>query len=63
MAPRGKLFADLLPTKSTVLITLGVMTLNLVEDFRGLLLAAEALTLTYFGLRTQTDCCNTEQWA
>ena len=29
------------------------MTLNLVEDFRGLLLAAEALTLTYFGLRTQ----------
>ena len=48
-----KLFADLLLAKSTVLITLGVMTLNLVEDFRGLLLAAEALTLTYFGLRTQ----------
>ena len=51
--PEEKLFADLLLTKSTVLITLGVMTLNLVEDFRGLLLAAEALTLTYFGLRTQ----------
>lgn len=51
--PEEKLFADLLLAKSTVLITLGVMTLNLVEDFRGLLLAAEALTLTYFGLRTQ----------
>ena len=51
--PEEKLFADLLQAKSTVLITLGVMTLNLVEDFRGLLLAAEALTLTYFGLRTQ----------
>ena len=51
--PKEKLFADLLLAKSTVLMTLGVMTLNLVEDFRGLLLAAEALILTYFGLRTK----------
>ena len=51
--PEEKLFAELLLAKSTILITLGVMTFKQAEEFRGLLLAAEALTLTYFGLRTQ----------
>lgn len=51
--PEEKLFAELLLAKSTILITLGVMTFKQAEEFRGLLLAAEAITLAYFGLRTQ----------
>ena len=51
--PEEKLFADLLLAKSAVLFTLGLMTLQHAEEYRALLLSAEAVTLLYFGLRTR----------
>ncbi len=50
--PEEKLFAETLLVKASVVLTLSLMTLNPVEQHRALLLAAECITILYFGLRT-----------
>ena len=48
-----ELFADVILAKAAMLLTLAVMTLQPAEQYRALLLAAESVTILYFGLRTQ----------
>ena len=48
-----ELFADVILTKAAMLLTLAFMTLKPAGQFRALLLAAESITILYFGLRTQ----------
>ena len=47
-----ELFADVILAKAAVLLTLALMTLQPAEQYRALLLAAESVTILYFGLRT-----------
>ena len=47
-----ELFADVILAKAAVLLTLAFMTLQSAGQFRALLLAAESITILYFGLRT-----------
>ena len=48
-----ELFADVILAKATVLLTLAFMTLQSAGQFRALLLAAESITILYFGLRSR----------
>lgn len=50
--PEEKLFAEVLLAKAAVVLTLALITLNQFVEHRALLLAAECITILYFGLRT-----------
>ena len=56
MARRGlaeeKLLSEILLAKAATLFTLAIMTLEPADQFRALLLGAEAITILFFGLRT-----------
>ena len=48
-----KLLGEILLAKAATLITLAIMTLESADQFRALLLGAEAITILYFGMRTE----------
>ncbi len=55
-----ELFGEIMLGKSALLATLAVMTFKEIAEYRGLLLAAESVTILFFGLRTKNRIL---QWA
>ena len=55
-----ELFGEIMLGKSALLGTLAIMTFKEIAEYRGLLLAAESVTILFFGLRTKNRIL---QWA